>query len=91
MRDGATQSAKDRGVAARNGWHGRRRRALLGLAPRELEDEEEREEKPETARERDKIELERRRGAIADAWHHSPAARRRYGVGACTVKNREEQ
>jgi len=30
----------------------------------------------------DKLELERRRGAMADAWRRSPAARRRYGVGA---------
>ena len=28
---------------------------------------------------------ERRRGAIADAWRRSPAARRRYGVGAAQL------
>ena len=54
----------------RNGQRGRRRRALLGLAPRELEDEEEREEKPETALEQDKLKrvsVERRDGRRVEA------------------------
>ena len=69
-RGGATRSAKDQGGTARNGRRGRRRRALLGLAPRELEDEEEREEKPETALGRDKLErvsVERRDGRRVEA------------------------
>ena len=53
--------------------------ATLGSC--ELEDEAEREEKTKTALGDDKLELERCRGAMADAWRRSPAARRRYGVG----------
>jgi len=71
---------------------GCRRRALLGLAPRELEDEEEREEKLETALGRDKLErvpVERRDGRCVEglAAGHS----RRYGRRASTVKHRGEQ
>jgi len=54
----------------------RRRRALLGLAPRELEDEAEREEKTETALGDDKLALvsvERRDGRRVEQ-RASPAA-----------------
>ena len=40
------------------------------------------EAKTKTSLGNDKAELERHRGAIADAWRRSPAARRRDGVGA---------
>ena len=70
----------------------RRRRALLGLAPRELEDEEEREQKPETTLGRDKLErvsVERRDGRRVGglAAGHS----RRYGRRASTVEHMGEQ
>ena len=68
-----TRSAKDRGGAARDGRCEVRRRHCTGSAHASSR-KQKGEGKTETALGDDKLELERRRGAMADAWRNSPLA-----------------
>ena len=84
-RGGATRSAKDRGGAARNGRCEVRRRHCTGSAHASSR-KQKGEGKMETALGDDKLELERRRGAMADAWHRRRVACRGTGAGGVTVE-----